>query len=236
MQKIALHSMNYSLNAKVSITEIIACGVIRAELEAAAKGTDVKIHFLDQGLHETPKKMFSLIQEKLECIGTSVERVVLAYGLCAGGIKGIRAKRQELVVPRCHDCIALFLGSPEAYREAFRSRPGTYYLTPGWVDAKVDPLGIINDLYAPKYGIETAIKVMKEQLKHYTHIALIDTGVGNLEYLRARAEENCALLNKKYCELRGSPNYFKKLVNGPYLEEDFIVLSPESEVVEDMFF
>jgi hypothetical protein len=130
-----------------------------------------------------------VIQEKLDLVGDSVERVVLSYGLCAGGIKGVKSNHHELVVPKCHDCIALFFGSSKAYREAFRSKPGTYYLTPGWVTAEVDPLGIINNHYAPTYGVETAIWVMQEQLKHYTHIALINTGVGNLEDCRARARE-----------------------------------------------
>ena len=236
MRKTVSRPINHIPQAALCGTAIIACGILRAELEAAAQGTGVQVHFLDQGLHETPKRMSSLIQEKLGLIGDSAERVVLAYGLCSGGIKGVRADRHELVVPRCHDCIALFLGSPEAYHEAFRLRPGTYYLTPGWVAAKVDPLGIINDHYAPKQGIETAIKTMKEQLKHYTHIALINTGVGNLDYLRARTRENCAILKKEYCEIIGSPNYFKMLVYGPYGEEDFIIISPGGEVTEDMFF
>jgi len=37
-------------------TVIIACGVMRAELEAAAQDTVIQMYFLDQGLHETPKK------------------------------------------------------------------------------------------------------------------------------------------------------------------------------------
>ena len=228
--------MDHMQPAALDGTVIIACGVLRAELKAAAQGSGVQIHFLDQGLHETPKKMTALIQETLELVGASAKRVVLAYGLCSGGIKGVRAGLQELVVPRCHDCMALFLGSLEAYREAFRSRPGTYYLTPGWVAANVDPLGIIRDHYAPKHGIETATWVMEEQLKHYTHIALINTGVGDIEHLRAKTRENCAVLNKEYLEIIGSPDYFKRLVYGPYEEKDFMIIPPGCEVTEDMFF
>src|SRR5208337_2238853 len=88
-----LQSMNHISQPTLHGTVIIACGVLKAELEAAAQGTDVRIQFLDQALHETPKRMASLIQEKLDIIGDSAKRAVLAYGLCSGGIKGVRAGR-----------------------------------------------------------------------------------------------------------------------------------------------
>ena len=216
-------------------TMVIACEVMKAELEEAARGAEVQIHYLDQGLHRTPKKMAGLIQDKLDTYGGSARRVVLAYGLCSKGITGVKSTHQELVVPRCHDCISLFFGSTNAYSEVFRLRPGTYYLTPGWVAARRDPLGVIYEDYAPEHGLETAFWVMQEELKHYTHIALINTGVGSLEELRARTMENCRVLEKQYCEIEGTLEYFKKLVHGPYSEADFITIPPGKEVTEDMF-
>ncbi len=159
----------------------------------------------------------------------------MAYGLCSNGILGVKSANRELVVPRCHDCIALFLGSPRAYGEAFESRPGTYYLTPGWVAAKKDPLGIIYDDYAPKHGIDTALWVMEEELKHYTHIALINTGVGDIDQLRARTRDNCKQLKKEYCEIQGSLDYFTKLIEGPYDEDKFLILPAGRELSQEMF-
>ena len=43
---------------------------------------------------------------------------------------------EPLVVPRSHDCIALFLGSDAEYHEQFRHFPGTYYVSAGWVEEK----------------------------------------------------------------------------------------------------
>jgi hypothetical protein len=220
---------------KGNATAIIACEVMRAELELVAQSADVQLHFLDQGLHRTPQKMAGIIQERIDLVAETSGMVVVAYGLCSGGIKGIKGRCVELVVPKCHDCIALFLGSAGAYKEAFRSRPGTYYLTPGWVAAKKDPLGIIHEDYAPKHGLETALWVMEEELKHYKHIALINTGAGNLEDLRARTRENCMALGKEYCEIEGSLHYFRRLVLGPYVSDDFVVIPPDGEVTEDLF-
>jgi hypothetical protein len=214
---------------------VIACDVMRDELETAATGAAVQFHFLDQGLHRTPQKMANLIQEKIDIISPTVKRVVLAYGLCSKGITGVKSLHQKLVVPKCHDCIALFFGSLDTYQKAFKSRPGTYYLTPGWVAAKKDPLGIIYDDYAVKHGIETAMWCMQEELKHYTHIALINTGVGDMEKLRERAKENCAVLEKEYCEIQGNLDYFTSIIYGPYNKDNFLTFPPETCVTEELF-
>lgn len=215
---------------------IIACEVMKVELELVSRGRDVRFFYLEQGLHRTPKKIAPLIQEKIDLVGESAQRIVIAYGLCSGGIKGIRGCNQGLVVPRIHDCIAMFMGSGEAYKEAFQSNPATYYLTPGWVAEKKDPLGIIYDDYAPKHGLETALWVMEEELKHYKSITLINTGAGDIESLRARARENCTELGKEYREIEGNLDYFRKLVFGPHDSEDFVVIPAGVEVSDEMFF
>ena len=165
----------------------------------------------------------------------SAGQVVIGYGLCSNGIVGVTARAQGLFVPRCHDCIALFLGSHEAYRKAFEAKPGTYYLTPGWIAEKKDPLGILQEEYTPKFGEETSLWVMEEELKHYTHIAFINTGFGDLESLRARARENAAFFKKAYEEIPGSLDYFVKLIRGPYEEREFFCLAPGQEITQEMY-
>ena len=48
----------------------------------------------------------------------------------------IHSRDKTLVIPRVHDCIALFLGSDAAYRREFARYPGTYYVSAGWVEGK----------------------------------------------------------------------------------------------------
>ena len=148
----------------------------------------------------------------------------------------IQAGKHTLLIPRADDCIAIFLGSYAAYRREFDENPGTYYLTPGWIAEKKDPLSIIEDEYEPKYGRETADWIKKEELKHYTHIVLIDTGVADLPPLRERAKENAAYFDMEYVEIEGkSLEYFFKLVNGPYHSDEFLVLKPGEVITQEMF-
>jgi hypothetical protein len=69
--------------------------------------------------------------------------------------------------------------------------------------------------YEPRFGRETAEWIKREELKHYTHIVLINTGVADLEPLREIARENALFFNMKFMELEGqSLAYFNKLIKG----------------------
>jgi len=223
------------INEEGSIV-IVACRVMEPELEKARdQDSGVEIRYLDQGLNRTPEKMADLIQPQIDEAAQNAARIVLGYGLCSNGIVGVKAGRQGLLIPSCHDCIAFFLGSPEAYGKAFEERPGTYYLTPGWVSERKDPLGIVEDDYTARVGREMAVWAMKEELKHYTHISLINTGIGDLEPLRERAMENARFFEKKYKEVQGNLTYFRKLIYGPYEDDDFFVIEPGQKIAQEVF-
>jgi hypothetical protein len=180
--------------------------------------------------------MAGRVQSLIDEVADTAGRIVLGYGLCSNGILGVWARQQELIIPRCHDCISFFLGSPEAYRKDFDAHPGTYYLTPGWLAERKDPLGIIEDDYVRRVGREMAVWAMKEELKHYRRIALINTGVADMEPLRKRARENADFFNMNYEEIEGiSLEYFVKLLDGPYPEAEFLRLRPAEAVTQDKF-
>lgn len=214
---------------------IIACRVMKPELEAL-RGDDsgIEIRYLDANLHETPTRMPQLIQSEIDDVISYASQIIIGYGLCSNGIVGLRAPRQGLIIPRIHDCIALFLGSREIYNNTFTEKPGTYYLTPGWIEERKDPVGYMEKSYVPKMGRKMAEWGLKEELKNYTHISLINTESTDMEPLRKIAMENAAFLSKEYEEIKGLPDFFKKLVSGPYPDEDFIHLQPDDTMKQAM--
>lgn len=216
---------------------IVACRVFEPELRRVLEetGEGAELRLLPQALHRTPSRLPALLQEAIDAAAATASRIVLGYGLCSNGVLGVTAPETGLIVPRCHDCISLFLGSPERYRTLFRERPGTYYLTPGWVQHGDDPLGILAE-NAARYGEEKARWIQEEEFRNYTHIALIDTGVGDLPALRARARENAAALGKRYLEIPGSLDLFRQLIHGPYPAERFIRLGPGERLDQAPFF
>jgi hypothetical protein len=211
---------------------IIACKVMKPEIETLIQDVDyIESRYLPASLHETPDAMPELINEIIEDVKSFASQIVLGYGLCSNGVVGISAPKQGLIIPRVHDCISLFLGSRQLYNKYFSNHPGTYYLTPGWVKERKDPLGYMEASYVPKMGRELAEWGIKEELKNYTHISLINTTSVDMEPLRVIAKKNAEFLKKSYEEIDGSLNYFSKILFGPYSKTNFIYLK-ENEVMQ----
>jgi hypothetical protein len=208
---------------------------MKPELDAlAGDRDDIEICYLDQNMHERPDQMPAVIQAEIDQVEARAHAIVLGYGLCSNGIAGIKAPRQGLIVPRVHDCITLFLGSRAAYERVFYEQPGTYYLTPGWVEERKDPLGYMESTYVPRMGREKAEWGIREELKNYTRIVMIDTQSADMGPLRKIARENATFLGKNYEEIPGRQDYFKSILFGPYPDADFIHLKPGEIMQQEM--
>jgi hypothetical protein len=199
----------------------------------------ISLHYLEQGLHSTPKIMPLKIQEKIDQILADInpQKIILGYGLCSNGILGVSSNKTPITIPRCHDCIALLLGSVKSYNEYFRNRPGTYFLTCGWVELNQDPLSSVEIRYAPRMGIKKAKRAMDLELINYTHICFINNGLGDIEKIRARTLENCLAFKKEFIEIPGTLDYFKELVTDTDEERNnFITLTDKQSFNEAMFY
>jgi len=212
----------------------IACSIMKDELIHLQR-EGVSFAFLEQSFHRTPQKMPAAVQEEInKAENGDDDYIVLGYGLCSNGILGIRSVRQPVVIPRAHDCISLFLGSTERYKEEHGMEPGTYYLTKGWIDEGKSPLGIFVE-YTQRYGKKTAEWVIREELKNYKRIALVHSGNGLPDEYQAHARENAQFLNLRYEEIAGSLDYFVRMLGGAW-KKDFIILKPGQEVKQEFFF
>jgi len=128
------------------------------------------------------------------------------------------------VVPKVDDCIAIFLGSGEAYKAQSRAEPGTYYLTKGWIEAGDSPFGEYDSL-VEQYGEEKARRLMGKILKNYTRLALINTGQYELERYRDYSRRTAERFGLRYEEIPGSNTLIKKMLHGPW-DDEFVVAGP----------
>jgi len=212
---------------------VIACNIMKNEL-LRFQTNGISFVFLEQSLHRTPQKMKGVVQEEMDkAENWEGDYIILSYGLCSNGIVGVKSKSHSIVIPRVHDCIALFLGSWEKYMEEHKKEPGTYYLTKGWIEEGKSPIGIYKE-YCQRYDKETAEWAIKEELKNYTRIALVDMGVDLSETHREHAKENARFLHLRYEEINGSLAFFEKMLRG-WWSEDFIILKPGQEVTQELF-
>jgi len=212
---------------------VLACAVMEKEIQQFQNGR-VEFKFFDYGLHRTPENMSKALQFEIDQASREdYNGIILGYGLCSNGVVGVHSRKQALIVPRIHDCITLFLGSVESYQRESTEYPGTYYLTPGWIEKGQTPLSKYES-YAKSYDEETARWVLHEEMKNYTRIALIDTGVYPLEPYRKIAHQNAEFLGIFCQELKGFPTFFKALVSGPW-ERDFLILEKGQSAQQEMF-
>lgn len=224
---------------------MIACEIFHRELCAcvARSRNIVDLTFLSQGLHDLKSEnMAARVQAEID--KTPPERyaaVLLGFALCNNGIVGLRHDALPLVVPRSHDCIALFLGSRRAYDTTFSENPGTYYKTSGWFerdhenleDETVDtqsPFGALRtfEQYVEKYGEENA-RYLTETLgglQNYDRMAFIDLpDLAPLPYAsetRKQAEKT----GLRFVLEKGSLQWLQRLADGPWDDGDFLVLPP----------
>jgi len=220
---------------------IIACNVFQGLLEPYIPDGHVRqVQYLEYGLHQIPKNLKIAIQEQIDQIETP-SLIILGYGLCGNGLDGINSGMHTLLIPRTDDCIAILLGSYQAYRREFDSMPGTYYLSKGWLESGSNPLEEYGELVI-KYGEEKAKWLMDYQYRNYKRLALVAHTQDDLEKYRQRAQEvaeYCSQWGMQYCELLGSEEYVKGLMQAAFaldkVGEDFLIIPPGGELKQGQF-
>ena len=226
----------------------IACQVLQDMLERLLpEALSRQVTFMDYGLHSVPQKMTGMLQQAIDTIDEP-SLIVLGYGLCGNGLKELQAKKHTLLVPRTDDCIAILLGSYQAYIREFQAVPGTYYLTKGWLESGSNPLQEYEE-YVPRYGAERAMWVMDQQYQNYKRLALVTHSQADMQKYRPQAQEVarfCERWGMRYEEILGSDAYVRRLVevaqaldNGDkspeWIDDDFVVIPPGGKIRQDMF-
>ncbi len=215
----------------------LACKVF----EGIVQGKDGVVNtYLDYGLHSVPKKLKVTVQEQVDAI-EEPSLIVLGYGLCGNGLHDIHAGKHTLVIPKADDCVAMFMGSRQRYLKEFRSNPGTYYLTKGWLEVGSDPLSEY-EKYVAKYGEDTAVYLMETQYQHYRRLVFVAHSQDDLDVYRPRALEvaaYCKRFGMVYEEYLGSEDFIKQISDALDAQKDvsseFIVVLPGNTLQQAMF-
>ncbi|MGZ4198613.1 MAG: DUF1638 domain-containing protein [Thermoleophilia bacterium] len=213
---------------------LIACPAVVRELADDGR-TAVRTIELDVGLHRTPSRLTAALQQAIGEVETdpAVTTVVLGYGLCSNAVLGLHAGRCPLVVPRVDDCVALVLGSNEAFAEQARVAAGTYYLSRGWIESQ-STIFHEHEAMAVRYGQEKATRLTRLLLAHYTRLVLVDTGRYDLTAYRHFGRDRAATFDLAYEEIAGTTALVDALLDGPW-DDRFVVVPPGGEVTFAQF-
>ncbi|MBM4154264.1 MAG: DUF1638 domain-containing protein [Lentisphaerae bacterium] len=226
--------------------KLIACEVLQRELcsLAAASPHTIDLEFIPKGLHDMKSaEMRERLQARVDAVDAAgYDRILLGYGLCNNGLAGVRARGLPLVLPRSHDCIGLFVGGHRRYREVFDAHPGTYFLTPGWIErgeaqGELRQAGIPHQLgldlsydeLVREYGEDNAAYIAETLgggATHYSQMLYIRTGVGPDAVFEPEARARAESRGWRFVSMDGDLTVLRLLVNGPWEEDAFIVVPP----------
>jgi hypothetical protein len=216
-------------------TCLIICGALAREVLALKAHHDwaVDVVGVPATFHMIPARIAPAVEQRILALRDRYDRLIVVYGDCGtGGALDQMLDRhgiERIAGPHCYEWYGGSL-----FQNLMDEEPGTYYLTKGWIEEGKSPLGVLRE-YTEKYGKETAEWVIREELKNYTRILLIDKGGDVSETHRDHARENARFLNLRYEEIKGSLEYFQKMLEGSW-DKDFMILKPGEEVTQDMFF
>lgn len=227
---------------------VIACEALARAVYFYAAQSPHRINLTLQkiGLHDRPNNLREQIQYLIDQPSSSdYDAILLTYGLCGRAIDGLISRDVQIVVPRAHDCITLYLGSRDAYSEQQNTHPGTYWYSQDYLErsgrygenmalGSVLPAGLNNTYedFVCKYGQENAdylMQTLNGWQQHYTRAVLFETEFGVNEEIRKNAIEQA---QKNGWQLESIPANFqliKKQIFGEW-DQDFLVVPPQHQI------
>jgi hypothetical protein len=221
-------------------TVVVSCSVLE-DLLGKRLPKEVPAVWLDVMLHNTPKKLAQTLQERIDAV-SEPSNIIVGYGLCGNGLVGVKAGIHRLIIPRTHDCVAIFLGSHQRYVQRFFASPNTYYLTKGWIDARDEPLADYHDL-VKEFDEDSADYIFDMKYKHYRRVCLVGFSQEELDAYRDQARAVAEFMDRRFGgvvfeETLGSTALIEALVKMPARaghDEEFVVIEPGGETSQELF-
>ena len=222
----------------------IFCEVLarQAYYVAAFSPHVVDIVLVGKGLHNTPDILRAELQRQLDTVEPGkYDAVLLGYGLCSNSIAGLICSHVQMIVPRAHDCITLYLGSCERYAEEFRANPGTYWYTADYVERGGDGTDLValgsgaDDAqmskvyqeYVEKYGKDNAdylMEVMGAWKQHYNRAVYIGTQEMTLPDYAPQIQDLAERRGWNFEHHMGSLVILRELLEGQWDEARFLIV------------
>lgn len=237
MEKTGADNKNIAVNDKNTGADnkkvkFIVCDVVNDEIkDRIPSNWDVVI--FEKKLHEKSDHLREVLQKEIDN-SQDYDSIILGYGLCGKSVEGLLSPNTDIIIPKCDDCISLFLGSTAEYKKQITKAPGSYYLTRGYIGENENLMLANYEEMKAKYSEETLKWVVKEMLKNYTRMVYINTGNYEPGEWRKIALEEAEKLDLAFEEINGTDEFFTKLV-GSNWDDDFLIVKPGQKVKLEMF-
>lgn len=196
-----------------SFDYFIVCDTVYAECKSLIP-LDMKVEVLPFSLHSRPEYLKNRLQEVIDRIPDEARSILLGFGLCSHAVVGLRSEKTRLILPRIHDCIALFCGSQECLANYAEEELGTLYLTKRFIEAEDGTYHLLEyDAYEKKYGKRKAETYIGMVLKSYKCAAFLETGEYESDTYKHIVKKFCKTYSLVYKDIAGTQDLMKLLVS-----------------------
>ncbi len=188
---------------------LLACEVVKKELEEALKSTDkvYDIVWLGEALHDKPEVLHDELIRNID-ESADFDELVISYGLCGNALIGIKAEHCDIIYPKVDDCISALMCSNS---ELANMRKCSIFTSRGWLSASH---GVKEyELTLEKYGKKRTDMIYDMMYKNYTKLIYMQTEQDieptNLE----KAQKEAEIKNLKVEIQKASIDIYIQLLN-----------------------
>jgi len=220
---------------------LLACSVFEQEIAHHTPETAriIETKWFEMGLHDRPDVLRETLQAAVDEMDQrdDIDAIALAYGLCGLGTAGLRVQRHQLVIPRGHDCITVFLGSKERYAKHQSGCPSCYYYSPGWNRGQRVPgpekLDALRAELLEKFDeddVDFLLETERQAWVLHDTVTYIDLGTSDAETEADYAQRCAEWLGWKFERLKGDASLLVDLLAGRWNNDRFQVIEPGERI------
>jgi len=227
--------------------KLIACDVFLRPISAivATSPHTIDVEYVPMLAHNEPDTLRANLQARINAatIEQQYDLLILSYGLCGNATLGLTSP-VKMIMPRVHDCCAVFMGSKEAFAAEFCGKLSMRWCTSGYYERCYIDKGLTGDT-SHRRETYPEYQALIEQFGEDNAQYIWDTMHPEIEtpdaaYIKipgfempgheAGFKSLVEAQGKTLRVLAGSVEYLQDLVNGPWEDERFLTVHPGEKI------
>ena len=205
----------------------------------------IDVEYVPMLAHDKPDELRANLQCRINKAAAEYkyDLFLLSYGLCGNSTAGLTCP-VKMIMPRIHDCCAMFMGSKERFSAAFGEKLSMRWCTSGYyercyMDGGLDSYSAHSRNTYPEYQALVE-KYGEEDADYVWDILHPDIETPEAAYIRIEGfevpgyqqgfTELVEKQGKTVLLLEGDITFLRDLVNGPWDDARFLTVQPGQKI------